>query len=150
MAIWLFSDFSHLRPGPFYIALQAHNIHNRVEERRTNKHGLGLAPSARREKFVTLLCSLQCIWLSRAKFLHSHQECWLILMHWLTWLLSPQVPIPRLAVVFLWSSPSPDFCWLLSPVDCILLFTAQGPCFPSSSSGFMGNLMHKPFVWVSR
>ena len=30
-------------------------------EKRTNNHGLGLTPSARREKFVTLLCSFLCI-----------------------------------------------------------------------------------------
>ena len=30
-----------------------HNIHNREGGRKENKHGLGLAPSARREKFVT-------------------------------------------------------------------------------------------------
>ena len=35
-------------------------------------------------------------------------------------------------------------------VDYLLLLTTQGPCFPSSSSGLLGNLTHKPFVWVSR
>ena len=31
-----------------------------------------------------------------------------------------------------------------------LLLTALGPCLSSSSSGLVGNLVHKPFVWVSR
>ena len=55
MAIWLSSGFSHLQPGAFYIALQTHKTQHRQprgwKKRRTNKHGLGLAPSTRREKF---------------------------------------------------------------------------------------------------
>ena len=49
--------FSHLWPGVFHILLSTHKIHNREgrKNRRTNKQELWLAPSARREKFVTLL-----------------------------------------------------------------------------------------------
>ena len=128
-----------------------------VEEKRTNKHGLGLAPSARRKKFVTLLYSFLCIYeLSwaciRSKFPHSHQECWLIFSRWPTRPLGQQV----LAVAFLWPSASTDFCGLLSPADCPVLFFAflsslsLGPCLPSFSSSLVGNLAHKPFVWVLR
>ena len=43
-----------------------HNIRNRESGRKENKHGLELALSARRKKYVTLLCSSPCIcWLSR-------------------------------------------------------------------------------------
>ena len=53
------SGFSHLLPGAFHIALQTHNTrHTQLrgwKKRRTGKHELGLAPSARREKFVRVL-----------------------------------------------------------------------------------------------
>ena len=116
MAIWLSSGFSHLRPGVFHISLQTHKTQYtqlRGWKKRTNNHRLWIAPSARREKFVTVLCSFLCICgLSRscirAKFPHSHQECWLILSHWPTWPLGPQVLASSLAV-----ASSPNFCWLL-------------------------------------
>ena len=50
IAIRLSSGFSHFRPGVFHISLQKHKTKHtqkeRVEEKRTNKHGLRLAPSA--------------------------------------------------------------------------------------------------------
>ena len=96
-----------------------------MKEKRTNKHGLGLAPSAKREKFMTFLCSFLCICeisraCIRAKFPQSHQERWLILSSWPTWPLAPHV----LAVTFHWPSASPDFCRLLFPADCPVLSTA--------------------------
>ena len=148
MAIWSSSGFSHLRPGASHIALQTHKTRHTKprgwKKRRTNKHGLGLAPSIRREKLLTLLCRFLCICglsraCTRAKFPHSHQERWLILSRWPTWPLDSQVPAHRLAVAL-----------LLSPVDCLLLFTALGPCLPSSSSGLVGNRARKLFVWVLR
>ena len=118
IAIWSSSGFFHLRPGAFHIVLQTHKTQYTQpkgwRKRKTNKHWLGLA--SRREKFVTLLCGFLCIWLSRAcirvNFQHSHQERWHILSRWLAWLLTPQVPTPRLTAAFLWTSPSPDFSWL--------------------------------------
>ena len=86
MAIQSSSGFSHLQPRVFHIALQTHKTQHTQprgwKKRRTNKHGLGSAPSTRREKFVTLLCGFcgllwACI---RAKFLHSYQERRLVLM----------------------------------------------------------------------
>ena len=82
--------------------LYKHNIHNREGGRKENKHGFGLAPSTRSEKFVTLLRSFLCICeLSRAcirvKFPKSHSERRLILSRWPTRPLGPQV----LAVAFL-------------------------------------------------
>ena len=135
------------------------NIHNREGGGKENKkYGLRLAPSARREKFVTLLCSFLCICeLSqaciRAKFQHYYSR-------WPNRPLGPQV----LAVAFFWPLASPNFCRLLSHPDCPVLFTAffcqlrfsaclllfcLGPCLPSSSSGLVGDLTRKPFVWVS-
>ena len=67
MAIQLSSGFSHLRSGAFHIVLQTHKIqHTQQKKRRTNKHGLGLAPSARREKFVTLLCGF--LWSTASEY----------------------------------------------------------------------------------
>ena len=55
MAIRSSIGFSHLQPGAFQIALQTHKTQHTQprgwKKRRINKHGLGLAPSARREKF---------------------------------------------------------------------------------------------------
>ena len=125
MSIRSSSGFSHLQPGAFHIALQIHKIQHiqpREWKKRTNKHGLRLVPSTRREKFVTFSCSVVCIWLSRAciqvKFLLSHQECWLILLHWLSWLLSPQVPTPRPAAAISNQHIPTNFCLLPSSVDC--------------------------------
>ena len=92
MAIRSSSGFSHLRPWyfTFLYGRTKHNIHNWEGGRKENKqHGLGLVPSARREKFVTLLRSFLCICgLARAcirvKFPQSHQQRWLILSRWPT------------------------------------------------------------------
>ena len=106
-----------------------HNIHNWEGGGKENKHRLGLAPSARRKKFMTLLhsflciCELSwvCIW---AKLPQSHQERWPILSRWPTQPLGLQV----LAVGFPWlllttlSCWLPCSVWLPSSVDCLLLF----------------------------
>ena len=125
-----------------------------MEENRTNKHVLGLAPSVRREKFVTLLCSFLFICeLSRprirAKLPQSHQERRFTLSRWPTRPLGPQV----LAVSHIWPSASPDFCRLLSTADCPVLVYflpfCSGTFLPSSSSVLVGNLACSPFVWAS-
>ena len=49
--------FSQLQPGVFHISLRTHktqHIQPRGRKKRTNNHGLGLAPSTIREKSVTL------------------------------------------------------------------------------------------------
>ena len=48
--------FSYLRPGVFHISLRTHKTQYTQPRRwkKENKHGLGLAPSIRREKFVIL------------------------------------------------------------------------------------------------
>ena len=131
MAIRSSSGFSHLLPGVFHISLQAqktqHTQPRGWKKRRTNNHGHGLAPSARREKFVTILRSCLCICglaraCIRAKFPQSHQARWLILSRWPTRFISPQV----LAVAFLWPSAIPNFCWLLSLADCPILLFCSG------------------------
>ena len=68
----------------------------------------------------------------QVKFPQSHQERWLILSRWPTQPLSPQV----LAVAF-----------LLLTIDCPVLSVTF---LPFSSSGLVGDLACKPFVWVSR
>ena len=90
-----------------------------MEERRTNKHRLGLALSIRRKKFWLFFGILWLSWLcTRTKFPPSYQECWLILLHWLTWLQGPQVPTHHfssrfsLTIAFPWLSLTP-ICWLL-------------------------------------
>ena len=144
--------------GPGYFTfLYGHakyNIHNQEGGgKRTNKHELGLAPSARREKFVTLLHSFLCICeLSRAciraKFPQSHQERWLILSRWPTWPLGPQV----LVVGFLRLLLTALSCRLHSSADYPVLSAlfCSWTFLPSSSSGLVGNLARKPFVWVLR
>ena len=139
--------FSHLRPGVFHISLQTHKTQHKQsrgwKKRRTNNHGLGFAPIARREKCVTLLRGFLCICgllraYIRAKFPHS-------LTHPLTLAKSASgstCPSSRLSLTvgfsrLLWTALS---CWL----PCSVL----GPCLPSSSSGLVGDLAHKPFVWV--
>ena len=104
-----------------------------MEETRRNNHGLGLAPSARREKFVTLLCSSLCICrlaqaCIRAKFPQSHQECWLIFSRWPTRPLGPHIQ----AVGFLRLLLTALSCRLTcSPpsLDGLLLCSALGPSF---------------------
>ena len=58
----LSSSFSHLRSGAFHIALKTHKTQHTQprgwKKRRTNKHGLGWAPSTRREKFWNFSCIL--------------------------------------------------------------------------------------------
>ena len=98
-----------------------------MEEKRTNNHRLGLATSARREKFMTLLCSSlyicslsrTCIW---AKFPQSHQECWLFLYCWPTRLLRPHILV--VACPSCWLPCSVEFSVLLPSLDCRLPLTS--------------------------
>ena len=140
MAIRSSRGVSHFRPRVFHISLRTHKTqHTQPRGRKENKHGLVLAPSARREKFVSLLCSSPCIcrplWACiRAKFPQSHQECWLIFSRWPTWPESRGLA----PVLFCWLpyslpffglSACPDFCRLpcsidwsvLPPLFCFLL-----------------------------
>ena len=106
-----------------------------MEERRTNKHGLDLALSFRKEKFWHFS---GIMWLSRActrtKFPRSYQERWLILSRWLTWLLGSQVPTTHFS-----SRTLSDRRLSLTIANSHLL-TVLGPCLYSSSSELVGNL----------
>ena len=66
MAIRSSSGYSHLRPGAFHIALQTYKTQYTQprgwKNKRTNKHGLGLAPSARRRRFLTLSQHSVLLW----------------------------------------------------------------------------------------
>ena len=126
MVIRSSSGFSHLRPGVFHIFFghTKHNKYNREggrKEKKTNKHGLGLAPKKGEvcDTFLTF-CKLSwaCI---RAKFPQSHQESWFILSRWPTRPLSPQALAP---VFFYWlpcSASFVDWFLLLSAFFCRLL-----------------------------
>ena len=118
-----------------------------MRERRTNKYGLGLAPRARKEKFwyffVVFCVSVAIASVSvRAKFPHKPPGT---LAHPLALAdLASESTGPNfsfssrffLTVAFPWLS--------LTPINCL------GPCLSSSSSGLVGNLVRKHFVWVSR
>ena len=157
MAIRSSSDFSYLQLGVLHISLRTHKTqHTQPREKRTNKHGLGLSPSARRKKFETLLHSFLCICgLSRAcirvKFPQSYQERWLIVSSWPTRSLDPQV----LAVAFSLQLTVLFFCSLPPSVDCPVLSTgffcsALGLFFPRLLPVSSGDLPRKPFLWVLR
>ena len=167
----LSSGFSYLWPGVFHISLPTLKMHNwggggRKEEQII---GLGLAPSARWRclwHFCVALCEFagyreRCI---RAK-LHKPQG---ILTRLLALVNPASVDQQVLAAAFLtsvdWSPLCPTliswltFSWLLSlslsPADCSLLLPSAD-CFsvtflPSSSSGLVGDLAGRTFVWVSR
>ena len=111
-----------------------------MEERKTNKHGLGLTLRIRREKFWALFwdfCASVAMFI-RAKFTHCYHERWLILSRWIhcsqLLLQQPLLSDRRLSLT----------------VANFSLFTALGYCLSSSSSVFVGNFTCKPFVWVSR
>ena len=118
-----------------------------MEERRTNKHGLGLALSVRREKFghiSGILCF--CGWPERVLEQNSHTATW-------NADLSSRICWPGLWVhrfqLLLQQLPLSN-CYLSLTVTHSSLFTALGPCLSSFSSSLVGNLARKPFVWVSR
>ena len=145
VAIRLFSGFSHhLRPGAFHIALQTHKTQyiqpRGWKERRSNKHGLVLAPSARK-KLVTLLCGF--LWAIASVYPSEIPT------------QSPGTLTHPLALAdpaseSIGPNSSRRSCLSLSITFPRLLLTALGPCLPSSSSGLAGNLARKPFVWISR
>ena len=102
----------------------------RVKEKRTNNHGLRLAPSARREKFVTLLCSSPCICrLSRACI---RAKCHKVTRNADS---SSHVDQPRLWIHTSQQSASPDICWLLFPVYFSVLLSSLF-WFPLCSASF--------------
>ena len=121
--------------------------HNREGGRKeqTNKHGLGSAPSARVGWSVTLFCASceltrAC---TRAKTL-TKPLAKLTSVDW-----SPLCPtlISLLTCSINWSlllHSAASFSWTLS--SCRL---TSGAFLPSSFS-LVGDLAHKPFVWVSR
>ena len=116
--------------------MDTQNTTERVEEKRTNKHGLGLAPSTRREKFVQLSVHLQAIASMYSSETPTKSPG--ILTHLLT-LSNPASQFTGSSSRLSRLSASP----VLSPLD-------SRTFLPSSSSGLVGNLTHKPFVWVSR
>ena len=138
--------FSHLRPGDFHMLYTQQKQHIQPREwkkRRTNKHGLGLAPSARRQKFehfYVVFCASVAI-----ASVYPNE-------------IPTEPPEPLIYILALANadSGSKGPGYPLSSRHCQtvafpwLLLTALEPCLSSSSSGLVGNLTRKPFVWVSR
>ena len=116
-----------------------------MEERRTNKHGLGLGLNVRREKFLALFCASVAI----ASMYPSKIPTQLpgTLTHPLT-LADPASgsTIPNSSFS---SCLSLTVAFPLTVVN-FSLFTTLGPCLSSSSSGLVGNLVRKLFVQFSR
>ena len=106
-------------------------------ERRTNKNGLGLTLSVKREKFWHFYSIL---WLSRAftrtKFPPSYQE------HWLPLALADLASGSTSPNSSLQQPPLSDRRLSLTVTNSYLL-TALGTCLSSSSSGLVGNLTRK-------
>ena len=127
--------------------------------RRTNKNEFVLAPSARRS--LRPFCAALRAFAGYCDTPTSHKECWLIFLRW-----STRHPVVQqvLTAAYLTSVDCSPLCptliswltfsWLLSPADYSLLLPSadcfSGILLPSSSSGIVGDLTHKPFVWVSR
>ena len=142
-------------------------MHNREggRKRKTNNYGLGLAPSARREKSVTFWCSSPVHLLAIA-WVYSRETPTKplgMLTHLLALVNLESIVQRVLAAAFLtsvdWSSLCPSLIsWLtfsrrLSPTDCSLLLPSadcvppfSGTFLPSSTSGLVGDLAYKPFV----
>ena len=134
-----------------------HNIHNWEGGRKEDKQTWTRVSSKLKKGEVcnTFLAfselSRACI---QAKLPQGHQECWLILSRWPTRLLSPQVLATTLFCRLPWSV---HFSWLVCSLPWPLLLYrlppslfCSGTFLPSFSSGLVGNLERKPFVWVSR
>ena len=151
MAIRSSCGFSYLRPVAFLIVLQSHKTQYTQprgwKKRRINKHGLRLAPNTRKEKFghfPSILCFCVCHkhvlensnTATRNADSSSHAHRPGLWYHRLQ-LLTQQLPFS-------------DHCLSPTVAYCSLLLTALGPCLSLSFSGLVGNLAHKPFVWVSR
>ena len=116
--------------------------------RRTNKQVRTWVVSPKRKKrevfgtFLALLCICgyrECV---PERNFHTATRNTDILLRWPTRPLGPQVPTPPSAAASLWPSPFPDCRYLLF-VHYYATFLS------SSSSGLVGNLARKPFVWAS-
>ena len=142
------SGFSHLRPGLFHISLREHKTQHTQprgwKEREQANTDLGLAPSARKEKFMTLLCvAAFCGSMSYRESVferNSHQTTknadssshvgqpgfWVhrsLQSPFVSWLLSL-----LLTVLFCYAL----YCCLPSSVDCPVLFSVFPRLLPVS------------------
>ena len=133
MAIRSPSDFSRFRPGGFHIVLQTRKTQHtqlRVEERRTNKHGLG---------HLLSICA-------SVSFTSEHSKIPTQQPGMLTHPLA--LADPASGSTGLNSSLSSRFSLTLALPR--LQSTTLGPCPPSSSSNLVEHFARKTFVWVSR
>ena len=113
-----------------------------MEERRTNKHGLGSVLSIRRDNFwhftgILCFCAVTSVYSNKISIQ-------------LTGTLTH--PFVHADPTSGSTGPSSSLSSRLSPtaVNSSLLLTVLVPCLSSSSFGLVGNLARKPFAWVSR
>ena len=127
------------------------NIHNWDVGRKENKQTRTWVSSKRKKGEVcsTFLAFCELSWAYiRAKFPQSHQERWLIHSRWPTRPLDPHI----LAVGFPWLLLTALSCRLLCSVHFSVLppsLFCSGTFLLSSSSGLVGDLGRKPFLWDS-
>ena len=139
----------------YYTYLYGYAKHNREGGRmeETNKYGLGQL-LAQEEEFRNTFCTFceptrAC---TRAKLpqkplaMLTSVDC--VLLFLLTALSSRLI----FSLPFCWLSPSSRFCWPPSSgLLCQLTLSVfSGTLLPASSSGLVGDIALKPFVWVSR
>ena len=155
MAIRSSSGFSHLRLGVFHISLRTHNPQHAQmrgwKKRKTNNNGLGLAPSARREKSLKLSSHSVLLWANASVYSSeiptkpqrnadssSHVgQPGLESPHPSSPLLSPA----KCPVLFCWLVCSVYFSWLTPSADWLILLTV-GPFFPRP-------LSDKEILWLA-
>ena len=151
MAIWLSSGFSHLQPGAFHMLYKHTTDATYIIEngRKKNKQAQTWVNSKHKKGEVwALLCGFLCIY-----GYHERVSVWN--SHTVTRNAdsSSRVGWPGFWVhrfqLLAWQLPFSDCHFFLTVANSFLLFTALGPCLSLSSSGLIGNLAHKPFVWVS-
>ena len=128
--------FSNLWPWIFRIPLPTHKIHNREgwkkeqTNKQTNRHRLGLAPSAREGTPRHILCILWAnasVYFER-KLSQSHKQCWYLLA-----LVNPASVCQQvLAVVFL-----------------ISILLSSLPCFHLLAASFYRLVPVASFCWLS-
>ena len=142
MAIGSSSGFFRLRPGAFHIASQDTTYTSESGIKNNKQTRTWVSPKRKKgEVFGTLLalCAVTSVYSNKIptqpQGALTHP---LALADLASGSTGPNFsPSSRLSLTVL-------FPWLS------LLLTALGPCLSSSSSGLVGHLTRKPFMWVSR
>ena len=140
---------SGFQPGALHISLWTHKTQLRGWKKGTKEQTrTAISSKCKRREFVTLLCSSPCIcMLSRACILRetSTKPLW-TLTHFSTALLPSSHCLLLRTVSFSGQRSQADCSLLPSFVNSLSVFS--GTFLPSSTSGLMGDLTLRPFVWV--